>query len=489
MNDQFRISQKIGLMFKTDDDIPKDIQSWTISQLHEKSPALGIKSISRVGNSTGAAEVMPWPESLQPDLEERARSFRRHRAFEKLSRKEKKSNTEKQRNRQENLFGRTDELKFSHHNVYGNDQVRIRFMSFWTNHFTMGNIFDNENVIGHAMDEAILASLNSSFSEMLYKVTTHPAMLIYLDNIYSAGENSKKAKDCRYKVDCHAGLNDNLGRELLELHTVSPSANYTEEDIRNSAKVLAGWGTHLDKALKEMRKQGKTTDHWNYYKKYYAEPGTKTVMGKNISSGKRGLRQLTDFLASHEHTIRHISGKLCQHFVSDSPKQSDIDKIAKSWRQSKGDLDKVHTKVIELAIKSKEPKFQWPINWLFQVIRLSGATYIHGWDQIYNWYDDAIMSNHKIFEELGQSFWVSRQPNGYSSKKNEWLSGEMFERRVRFASAIYKGGDTKHSTEKIMDRIGCNNITRSLVDSVGLNQENRFIALMCSPELMGLESA
>ncbi|HIL42519.1 MAG TPA: hypothetical protein EYG35_03925, partial [Gammaproteobacteria bacterium] len=84
MNEQFRISQKIGLMFKTDDDIPKDIQSWTISQLHEKSPALGIKSISRVGNSTGAAEVMPWPESLQPDLEERARSFRRHRAFEKL---------------------------------------------------------------------------------------------------------------------------------------------------------------------------------------------------------------------------------------------------------------------------------------------------------------------------------------------------------------------------------------------------------------------
>jgi uncharacterized protein (DUF1800 family) len=274
---------------------------------------------------------------------------------------------------------------------------------------------------------------------------------------------------------------------------VSPSANYTEEDIRNSAKVLAGWGIHLDKALKEMRKEGKTTDHWNFYKKYYAEPGTKTVMGKNISAGKRGLRQLTDFLASHEHTIRHISGKLCQHFVSDSPKKSDINQIAKAWRDSDGDLDQIHAKVIDLAIKSKEPKFQWPINWLFQVIRLSGATYIHGWDQIYNWYDKAIMQNYKIFEELGQSFWVSRQPNGYSSKKEEWLSGEMFERRIRFASAIYKGGGSEMlSTDKIMDRIGASNSTRKLVDSVANGyfiEEKRFVALMCSPELMGLESA
>jgi uncharacterized protein (DUF1800 family) len=489
MDEKFRVSQKLGLMFKTDDDIPKNIKSWAISQLHEKSPVLGIKSVSRVGSTTTPSKVMPWPESLQPDLEERARRWRIQRAFMELSRKEKKSNSEIQRNNQENLFGRTDELKFSHRNVYGNDQVRIRFMSFWTNHFTMGNIHDNQNVIGHAMDEAILANLNNHFSEMLYKVTTHPAMLIYLDNIWSAGENSKKAKDCRNKVDCQAGLNDNLGRELLELHTVSPSANYTEDDIRNSAKVLAGWGTMLEETLKDMRKQGKTTDHWNFFKKYYAEPGNKTVMGKTISSGKGGLRQLTDFLANHEHTIKHISTKLCRHFISDSPKNSDINQIANTWRQSKGDLDKIHSKVIELAILSKEAKFQWPMTWIFQVIRLSGATYIHGWDQIYNWYDDAIMGNNEIFEELGQSFWVSRQPNGYSSKKEEWLSGEMFERRVRFASAIFRGGDTKHSTEKIMDRIGASNSTRKLVNSVGSSKENRFIALMCSPELMGLESA
>ena len=489
MNEQFRISQKIGLMFKADDDIPKDIRSWAISQIHEKSPALGIKLVSRVGSTTTSSKVMPWPKSLQPDLDERAKKWRKYREFKKKDRKNKQTQVAKQLNKQQNLLGHADHLKFAHRNIYGKDQVRLRLMTFWTNHFTMGNVHDNVNVIGHAMDEAILANLNNPFSEMLYKVTTHPAMLIYLDNIWSAGENSKKAIKCRQKVDCHAGLNDNLGRELLELHTLSPSANYTEDDIRNSAKVLAGWGISLEKPLKKMRKEGKTTDHWNFFKMDYAEPGSKTVMGKIISPGKGGLRELTDFLASHEHTIMHLSTKLCRHFVSDSPKQTDIDYIANAWRQSKGNLDEIHAAVIERAITSKGAKFQWPITWIFQVIRLSGATYVHGWGQIYNWYDDAIMRNNNIFEELGQSFWASRQPNGYSSKKEEWLSGEMFERRVRFASAIFKGGNTKHSTEKIMGRIGASNATRLLVNSVGKNQENRFIALMCSPELMGLENA
>ena len=489
MNEQFRVSQKLGLMFKPGDNIPKDIRSWALSQLHEKSPAIGIKSVSRVSKSVVTSEVTNWPKHLQPDLEERAKRWRIQRAFMELSRKEKKSQAEKERNNQENLFGEIDALKFSHRNVYGNDQLRVRFLAFWTNHFTMGNIHDNQNVIGHAMDEAILANLNNNFSEMLFKVTSHPAMLIYLDNIWSSGPNSKNARECNIKPDCQAGLNDNLGRELLELHTVSPAANYTEDDIRNSAKVLAGWGTMLEETLKDMRNEGKTTNHWDYFKKNYAEPGKKMVMGKKISPGKRGLRQLTDFLANHEHTIKHISTKLCQHFVSDSPEQSDINQIAKAWRDSDGNLDKIHTKVIELAIKSKEAKFQWPMTWIYQVVRLSGASYFHGWDQVYNWYDNGIMRNKEVFEELGQSFWATRQPNGYSSKKEEWLSGEMFERRIRFASAIYMGGGTQVSTDKIMDRISANNATRKLVDSVGMSEESRFIALMCSAELMGLENA
>ena len=151
------------------------------------------------------------------------------------------SQAAKEDNNKKNLLLNTDELKFSHRNIFGEDQVKLRFTSFWTNHFTTGNIWDNQNHIGHLMEEAILANLNGNFSEMLYKVTTHPAMLSYLDNCWSCGENLK----LRYglnKDGFQAGLNDNLGRELLELHTVSPSAKYTESDIRGAANALAGWG-------------------------------------------------------------------------------------------------------------------------------------------------------------------------------------------------------------------------------------------------------
>jgi uncharacterized protein (DUF1800 family) len=322
-------------------------------------------------------------------------------------------------------------------------------------------------------------------------------MLIYLDNIFSAGPNSNEVKWAKQNGE-QAGLNDNLGRELLELHTVSPSAKYSEEDIRSAAKVLAGWGvfpgmlwgnnkiTVKQKHAKLIQMAG-TTNTWDFFKRDAAEPGTKTVMGKVIPEGKGGLRQLTDFLASHEHTINHISFKLAQHFVSDSPSQSDIDYIANTWRKSNGDLDQIHSAVIERAISSNESKLQWPMTWLFQVIRLSDATFFKGWNQI-EIYDEKLMETREIYEELGQSFWHTRQPNGYSSAKSEWISGEMFERRIRFSDAIYSAGKPSFNAQQIMSRIGANKTTRDLVNRHSGRKE-QFIALMCSSELMGLENA
>ena len=469
-------------MFRPGTAIPKDIKTWAISQLHANSPALGIR--------TRNAEVKPWPQPMQPDLEERARLFR---LLQGGLIKNREIMNEKERQRLESelfhnysMIGK-DEMKFAHRNVYGKDQIRLRLMSFWSNHFTIGDVFMNEGVIGHAMEEAILANLNGSFSDMLYEVTTHPGMLTYLDNNYSAGEDSKHNVWCKRQVDCQAGLNDNLGRELLELHTVSPKAGYSEADIKQTAKVLAGWGANQDISIKDLKRDGGTTNHWDMYKNHYAEPGNKKVLGKVIGTGKGGLRQLTDFLASNEYTIMHLSEKLCQHFVSDNPQKNDIDFIANSWRRSKGDLDQIHSAVIERVINSKDDKFQWPMNWLFQVLRLSDATFFKGWQDVFN-YDEGLMQIEDIFEELGQSFFSERQPNGYSSQKEEWLSGEMFERRLRFADAIYKTGNTKTSPEEIMDRIGANMTTRNLVDSAGSARGNRFVALMCSPELMGLKS-
>jgi len=481
MNNQFTMAQKIGLMFRYDEDVPQDMEGWIEQQLQAPSPALGIAK-------TGAS-VTEWPDELQPNLAKRAGMWRRYRALKKQQREGKNGqDTEaaRQANRHENLMQEKDEHKFVQRNAYGADQVKLRLTSFWANHFTIGNTFDTGQLIGHAIDEGILAKLNGSFADMLYGITTHPGMLTYLDNVWSAGERSEEAKNCRRKPDCQAGLNDNLGRELLELHTVSVSAGYSENDIRAAAQVLAGWGIDLGEELSTMRKRTGGNNHWNAYKKQWAEPGPKKVMGQTIYAGRSWLRQLTDFLASHDHTINHISIKLCQHFVSDSPTKAQIESIKSVWHQSNGDLHAIHTQVLKLAINAPDAKFLWPMTWLFQVVRLSGATYFKGWENTHN-YNNKLMHTKKVFEELGQSFWSLRQPDGYSNDKAEWLSAEMFERRVRFAEAIYVNGGTRRSANKIMDRIGAAEQTRALVASVGPSPKDQFITLMCSPELMGLE--
>ena len=236
-------------MFRPGTAVPDDIKTWAISQLQSNSPALGISRIS--------SKVETWPQSLQPDLDERAKLFRLLQGTY-IKNREIKNTKEKQAKDHQNWIKHSmikkDELKFAHRNVYGNDQIRLRLMSFWSNHFTIGDVFMNEALIGHAMEKAILANLNGSFSDMLYKVTTHPGMLTYLDNNNSAGEDSKHYSWCKRQVDCQAGLNDNLGRELLELHTVSPKAGYSEADIRQTAKVLAGWGAFFDGSIENLKK-------------------------------------------------------------------------------------------------------------------------------------------------------------------------------------------------------------------------------------------
>tara|TARA_B100000787_G_C16193713_1_gene299220 strand:+ start:933 stop:2357 length:1425 start_codon:yes stop_codon:yes gene_type:complete len=474
MHIEFSVSQKLGLMFRPDDVLPQNIKSWALDQIYTPSPALGISSAN--------SKVNKWPVSLNPELDERAFKFTQFRQLEKNA-----TSKDRKANRVNNLMRPKDELRFSHRNIYGKDQIKLRLMSFWANHFTIGNTNDNEQIIGHAMEKAILANLNDSFSNMLFKVTTHPAMLIYLDNNNSAGPNSKRVSDLKKKGK-QAGLNDNLGRELLELHTVSPSAKYTEADIKDTAKVLAGWGFRLNIPINQMQNRAGTTNHWDVYKQDWAEPGNKVILGKKISSGKPGLKQLTNFLAAHEHTVIHLSTKLSEHFISEVPNQSDIDYIANAWRESNGSLDHIHTAVIKRAIISKDSKFQWPINWLFQVIRLSDSSYFKGWDEI-ELDSKILMDSSEIFEELGQSFWSNRQPDGYSSKKEDWTSGEMFERRIRFSESIWRSGKPSQNPNMIMDRIGATDETRKLVDSVGNSMTNQFVALMCSPELMGLKNA
>jgi len=487
MKEQFRVAQKIGLMFRPEDEIPDDIHSWAVQQLYLKTKPMGIATKH---GEFGPSYIEPWPDNLILSLSDGAtkagamhverKAIKRDKSLSKKQRKEKIKLLKYKY--MSNWF---DTLKFAHRNVYGADQVKQRFTLFWLNHFTVGPQRGNKYIMGHYIEKAIYNNLNGSFDELLYKCISHPTMLSYLDNIFNVGENSKKVKDCKDAgriEDCGraSGLNDNLARELMELHTVSVNAGYTESDIRSSAKILSGWGVGLFSTGITVE------DRWDAYIKDRAEPsGEVIVMGKKISLGKGAFRQLTDYLASLDETAEFLSKKLCQHFVSDNPSEKDIVYVKSKWIASNGDLNQIHSAVIERAIISKGDKFQWPITWLFQIIRLSGATFFRGWEEVnnYNKRYNSISAQH-IFRELGQYFWSNRQPDGYSSHKSEWLSGEHFERRLRFADSVYNLGNPKLTAEEIMNRMGVSNNTRDLVGGVS-GDRRKFVALMCSPELMG----
>ena len=329
-----KITRKLGLGPHPSDGIVEDLEAWIEEQLNSDPIRL---SIARVLDSSPS--VVEWPKRLNLTLEDRVErlvSFRRQSdELDNLKLPANERDTRFDKLKSKYWAGYIDQHKFAHAQVYSKDHVNLRLATFWLNHFTVAesNLVVAE-LIQNYFEEAIFANLDNSFSDMLFDAISHPAMLTYLDNIYSIGENSITAKDCRARPDCFKGLNDNLGRELLELHTVSPARRYTEADIKSAAEILAGWGYIFDKP--PPRNAGLR----QLYIEKHAEPGRKTVLGKTFGPGKAALRKLTDYLAEDPATIRHLAGKLALHFIGDEYARENTDAIEAAWTRSKGSAER-----------------------------------------------------------------------------------------------------------------------------------------------------
>jgi len=451
---------------------------------------------SQVGIKTAKSSVENWPQDLTFDLQQRVQAARDFRTQEEeiyeqknLSGSERRSKREVLK-RQANIW-HYDQLRLIHQAIYGEDPVRQRFMQFWWNHFTVGATNGSNFYTGDLYWNVIGEGISGSFNELVYAVTRHPAMLTYLDNIYSVGEKSPKALDARKNPQkkLHVGLNDNLARELLELHTVTPAANYTEADIHDAAKILSGWGFIFNKqkdASWAEKTAGKKYD--DAFIKYHHEPGDKFVLGKKyskgFSSGKKTLKSLTDDLSTHPKTIDHLCQKLCQHFISETPSTDDIDYVRKIWIKSKGHLPDIHQAVLEKAKAAESPgRLQWPLTWSLSLVRSSGATLFPGWEDMKS--HPAFDANGcRLYREIGQDFWSRRQPNGFSSGANDWISLEHMDRRVRIASLIANIGSPQFGTEEILSQLSHMDPVRNLI-SQGTNEIEKFVLMACSQSFMG----
>nr|WP_248642418.1 DUF1800 domain-containing protein [Vibrio crassostreae] len=230
-----------------------------------------------------------------------------------------------------------------------------RIIQFWSNHFAIS--VDNRKLMPLAAsieNDVVRQHWNGNFGEMLMASSKHPAMLLYLDNQLSIGPNSKVGKR-RNK-----GLNENLAREILELHTLGVDGSYTQQDVIALAKAISGWGIKFKSPGAGFR-----------FANNLHEPGSITLLGKAYSqSGVSQGESCLQTLATHKDTATHLVGKLCQHFIGDIPKELSEQMVAE-YLKGEGDLLPVYRLLLNSAEASKPNpnRFRPPKEWLFAVLR------------------------------------------------------------------------------------------------------------------------
>ncbi|MDJ0390424.1 DUF1800 domain-containing protein [Roseomonas sp. E05] len=283
---------------------------------------------------------------------------------------------------------------------------RERLVDFWTNHFTVSRRGGDavSCVLGAYIREAIRPHVTGRFADMLVAVIKHPAMLGYLDQASSVGPGSP------YGRKRGRGLNENLARELLELHTLSPAAGYTQEDVVQCARLLTGWGT-------ELRNEPVGT----VFRASSHEPGPKTVLGRRFEEGPEATEALLRFLADHPATQRHLAAKLVRHFVADDPPPQAVSRIAGLLRDTGGDLRAVAAALPRLPAAWDPPfsKLRSPADLITAVFRAGGAAGAST--------GQAALSACAL---LNQPFWSAPQPNGWPDQAADWLGPEAAMQRL-----------------------------------------------------------
>lgn len=211
--------------------------------------------------------------------------------------------------------------------------LRERLAVFWADHFSaLGkNIFWRPATAPY-VEEAIRPYLSGRFSDMITAVISSPLMLHYLDQQRSAGPNSTSVQNPKSRV----GLNENLARELLELHTLGVDGPYGQQDVGELAELLTGLSFDLQKGF--------------FFRPEFVEPGVQTVLGTHYpdrATDPNRLRTLAENLALHPSTGRHLAHKLAVHFVSDEPDTALVDHIAARYSETGGDLLATYSAMLE----------------------------------------------------------------------------------------------------------------------------------------------
>lgn len=329
--------------------------------------------------------------------------------------------------------------------IYSERQLEEVMTDFWTNHF---NVF-----VGKGADRLLLTSYEQDvirpralgrFEDLLVATAKSPAMLFYLDNWLSVGPNSAQAlglparpmrrygpygryprrfppPHARPKGKQNSGLNENYGRELLELHTLSVNGGYSQRDVTEVARAFTGWTIDKPNEGGGFR-----------YDPLMHEPGPKFVLGRRIKpAGEDEGREVLHRLATSPQTAHFISLKLAQRFVSDDPPPALVDRLAKTFLKKKGNIREVLTALFHSpefwSDDAYRAKIKTPLEFVASAVRATGAEVADAFPLL------------RQLNNMGMPLYGAQPPTGYSMKAETWISSSALLNRMNFAVLLAAG--------------------------------------------------
>ncbi len=306
-------------------------------------------------------------------------------------------------------------------------------MDFWFNHF---NVYQGKGLVRVLVEsyerEAIRPHVLGRFRSMLGATAKHPAMLFYLDNWLSAAPGYQPRRGTA-KV---SGLNENYAREVMELHTLGVDGGYTQQDVTELARILTGWTLVQQEPRRRRFGQGMDNTASGRGDSIFAfdparhDSGTKTWLGRSVPpNGQLEGEFALDVLANHPATAKHISFKLARRFVADEPAPALVDRLARRFTDSGGDLRAVMQALVE-SPEFRDPrpvKFKTPYQYAMSSVRATGIATTN------------VKPLMAVLSQLGQPLYGCQTPDGWHDTEADWLNPNAITQRVNFATALASG--------------------------------------------------
>ncbi|MFB2551675.1 DUF1800 domain-containing protein [Ensifer soli] len=375
-----------------------------------------------------------------------------------------------------------------------------RLAAFWMNHFAVNSTKTAmlRVLVPLYEAEAIRPAMTGRFADLARRAVLHPAMLLYLDQQRSVGPGSPRGRKAG------RGLNENLGRELLELHTLGAGAGYTQDDVRNAALILTGLG--IDRITQQ------TT-----FRADISEPGERQVFGGRYGGGSRSLADIEDMiedLAADPRTRDHICRKLVRHFIADSPPGDVVDAMVEAWRDSGGLLQAVYQAMLDHPRSWSEPgaKAKLPFEFIVSSLRALGAdekalmpkprpfTAAAGGEEMMAGAEpvtamvpgtDPEPVRYRQVEltvpgsaRLGQPLWRAPSPAGFADDMATWITAGQVTERIGWArravATFGKGADPRAFVRSTL----ADSARQDTIDTVARapNRETGLMLALVSPE-------